>query len=155
MNGSRIERDHLVRKEEGHWRMVTDMGDTVCERVRWDTGSCTGHGCYLGIGDVSTLGGGTALDGNGYSPGIGDGSTLGGGTILGDGTTLGGGVAVGVVDGGASAVLVFQLVKRSRSLDIADSCSWWIVMEASLMVQDRKFRACTSMSSEVTSGWVR
>ena len=41
------------------------MGETVCERVRWATGSCTGEGCYLGIGDGSTLGGGTTLDDDG------------------------------------------------------------------------------------------
>ena len=94
----------------------------MCERVRWDTGSCTGDGRSLGIGYGSTLGGGTTLDGYGCSLVIGDGSTLGGGT------TLGGGIAVGLADGGVSAVLVFQWVKRSRILDITNSCSWWIVV---------------------------
>ena len=80
---------------------------------------------------------------------------LGGGTTLGGGTILGGGAAVGVADGCASDVLVFQWEKTSRSLDIADSCSWWIFVEDSLTAQDKKFRACTILSSEVTSGWVR
>ena len=54
-----------MRKAEGYWRLEADMGETVCEQVRWATGSCTGDGCYLGIGDGSTLGGGTTLDGDG------------------------------------------------------------------------------------------
>ena len=89
------------------------MGETVCEWVRWATGSCTGEGCSLGNWDGSTLGGGTTLVGYGCSLGTGGGSTLGGGTNLGSGTnlgggnTLGGGAAVGVANGGASAVLVF------------------------------------------------
>ena len=125
------------------------MGEMVCERVWWATGSCTGDGCSLGIGDGSTLGGGTTLGGDGCSLGIGDGSILGGGT------TFGGGVAVGLAVGGASAVLVFQWAKRSRSLDIADSCLWWIAVEASLTAQDRKLRTCTILFSEVTYSWVR
>ena len=90
------------------------MGETVCDRVRWATGSCTGDGCSIGIGDGSTLGGGTTLVGDGCSLGIGDGSTLvgvttiGGGTTLGGGTTRGGGATFGVAYRGASAVLVFQ-----------------------------------------------
>ena len=52
-------------------------------------------------------------------------------------------------------VMVFQWEKRSRSLDIADICSWWIVVEAYLTVQDKKLRAWTILSLEVTSGWVR
>ena len=85
--------DQSVRKAEGYRRLAAAMGETVCNRVRWSTGSCNGERCSLGIGDGSTLGGGT---------------------------TLGGGVAVGLSDGGASVVLVFQWAKRSRSLDIAD-----------------------------------
>ena len=83
-------------------------GEMVCERVQWATGSCTGDRCSIGIGDGSTLGGGTTLDGDGCSFGIGYGSTLGGGITLGGCTTFGGGVAVGLADGGASAVLVLQ-----------------------------------------------
>ena len=135
-----------MRKAEGYRRLAAAIGETVCERVRWDTGSFTGVGCSLGIGDGSTLGGGSTLVGDGCSLANGDGSTLGGGT------NLGGGAAVGLANGGASAVLVFQWAKRSRSLDIAGSCSWWIVMEASFTAQDKKFRACTIMSLEVTSG---
>ena len=85
----------------------------------------------------------------------GDGSTLGGGTTLRGGTTIGGGAAVGVADVGASAVLVFQWAKLSRSFIISNSCSWWIVLEASLTAQDKNFRACTILSMEVTSSWVR
>ena len=119
MDGSRKERAHLVRKAEGYWWLSAARGEMVCERVRWDTGSCTGDGCSRGIGNGSTLGGGTTNHGGGCSLGIWDGPTLGGGTTLGVGTTLGGGtthgggtafgggVAVGLADGGTSAVLVF------------------------------------------------
>ena len=48
--GSRIERSHLVRKLDGYRRLEAAMGGTVCERVQWDTGSCTGGGCSLGMG---------------------------------------------------------------------------------------------------------
>ena len=65
MDVSNTERAHLVRKAEGYRRLAADMGETVCERVRWATGSCTGDGCSLGIGYGSTLGVGTTLDGNG------------------------------------------------------------------------------------------
>ena len=87
-------------------------------------GDAVGDGSTLGVGDGSTLGCGT---------------TLVCGTTLGGVTTLGGDNAVGVVDGGARAVLVFQWEKRSRSLEIADSCSWWIFVEAYLTAQDKKF----------------
>ena len=59
-------------------------------------GDAVGDGSTLGVGDGSTLGCGT---------------TLVCGTTLGGVTTLGGGNAVGVVDGGARAVLVFQWAK--------------------------------------------
>ena len=121
MGGSRTERAYFVRKAEGYWWLAATMGETVCEQVRWYTGSCTGDGCSLGIGDGSTLGRGTTLDGDECYLGIGDGSNLGGDTTLGGGTTFGGGVAVGLADGGASVVLGFQWAKRSRSLDIANS----------------------------------
>ena len=52
-------------------------------------------------------------------------------------------------------MLVFQWAKRSRSLDISDSCSWWIFVEASFMAHNKKFRACTILYPEVNSGWVR
>ena len=38
-------------------------------------------------------------------------------------------------------VLVFQWANRSRSLDIAGSCSWWTVVEAFLTAQDNNFSA--------------
>ena len=123
-----------MRKLEGHRQLAAAMGETVCEQVRWATGSCTRDGCSLGIGDGSTIGGVTTLVGYGRSLGIGYGSTLVGGTTLGGGTTIGGGAAVGVADGGASAILVFHWAKRSRRLDISDSCLWWIFVEAYLMV---------------------
>ena len=80
---------------------------------------------------------------------VGDGSTLVGGT------TLGGGDTVGVEDGCASAVVVFQLARRLRSLDISESYWWWTVVEEALTEQDRKFREWTILSSGVISGWVR
>ena len=72
VDGSRTERAHLVSKAEGYRWLAAAMGEMVCEQVWWDTGSCTGYGCSLGIGDVSTLGGGTTLFGGGCSLGIGD-----------------------------------------------------------------------------------
>ena len=72
MDGSRKERAHSVRKSEGYWQLAEAMGETVCEQVRWDTGSCTGDGFSLGIWNGYTLGGGTTIDGDGCSLGIGD-----------------------------------------------------------------------------------
>ena len=53
-------------------------------------------------------------------------STLGGVTTLGGGVSLGGGGggAAGSTAGGVSAVLFFQILNRSRSLEMADNCSW-------------------------------
>ena len=42
MNGSRIERAHLVRKSDGWQRPLAAMLEIVCEHVRWATGSFTG-----------------------------------------------------------------------------------------------------------------
>ena len=57
--------------------------------------------------------------------------------------------------GGVDAVLGIQFVKRSRSFEIAVSCSWWRVAGASLIAQERKFKAWTMRSPSVTVGWVR
>ena len=103
------------------------MGEIVHELVRWATGSFTGVG-GLGEETVGVTGGAA----------VGDGSTLGGGTTLEGVTTLGGGTTlgsrnvVGASAGGASAVVVVQLVKRLRSLEMANSLSWWNVVAASL-----------------------
>ena len=43
--------------------------------------------------------------------------------------------------GGVIAVVVFQLLKRSQILEMADSCLWWTVVAVSLTAQYRKFRA--------------
>ena len=72
MNRSRTDRSHSVMKAEGYRRLAAAIGETVCEQVRWDTGPFTEDGYALGIGGVSTLGGGTTLDGDGCSLGIGD-----------------------------------------------------------------------------------
>ena len=118
------------------------MGEMVCERVWWATGSWTGYA--LGMGWAGGVRG--AVVGYGCYIGIWDVSNLGVGTTLGGVTTLGGGAAVQMVDGGARAVLVFQWEKRSQSLEIDDSCSWWIVVEVSLTEQDKKFRVWTILS---------
>ena len=121
------------------------MGEIVFERVRWVTGSFTIVGGFL----VDTLcGTGGAA--------VWDGCTLGGGTTLGGGIYLGGGDVVVAAAGGASVVVfVFQLVKRLRVLEMADSCSWCNLLAASLKAQGRRLRAWMIMSSGVTSGWVR
>ena len=99
------------------------MGKTVCERLQWETGSFTrvdglgeetvGGAVDAAVGDGSTLGGGTNLGG---------GTTLGSGTNLGGGDAVGGDGVVGLLDGGASAVVVVQFLKRSRSFEMANSC---------------------------------
>ena len=42
MDGSRAERAHLASKAEEYRQLEAAIGETVCEGVRWDTGSCTG-----------------------------------------------------------------------------------------------------------------
>ena len=117
MDGSSTERAHLVRKADGYWWPAASKEETFCERVQWDTGSFTG---VDGLGE-ETLEGSVGASFGGWS-------TLGGGTTLGDGTTLGGVDAVGCdgvvgsLDGGVITVVVVQLLKRSRSLEMANSC---------------------------------
>ena len=89
--------------------------------MRWSTGLFTR---FYGL-EEDTVGGTEGAA-------VGDGSTPGGFTTLDGGTTLGGGDFVGATAGVASAVVVFHLVKRLRSLEMADSCSWWTVVAASL-----------------------
>ena len=43
--------------------------------------------------------------------------------------------------GGVIAVVVFQLLKRSQILEMADSCLWWTVVSASLTAQERILKA--------------
>ena len=43
MDGSRTYRAHLVSKAEGYWRPEAAMGEMVCERVWWATGSWNGY----------------------------------------------------------------------------------------------------------------
>ena len=111
MDGSRIERDHLVRKAEGYWQLAAAMGEMVRDHVRWATvswdGDVLGKDWSGGVrGDV-----------------VGDGSTLGVGGVstLGGCTTFGGVNAVEVSDGGAREVLVFQWAKRSQRSEISNS----------------------------------
>ena len=70
-----------------------------------------------------------------------------------------GAVGLGTVSkgagGGVDTFLGIQFVKRSRSFEIAMSCSWWKVAGASLTAQERKFKAWTMQSPSVTVGWVR
>ena len=71
----------------------------------------------------------------------------------------GGAVGTGTVGeglgGGMAAVLGIQSVKRSRSFEIAVSCSWWMVAGASLTAHERKFKAWTMRSPLVTVGWAK
>ena len=63
---------------------------------------------------------------------------------------LGAGGEGDVIVGGAG-----ELLKRSRSLDMAVSCSWWMVAGEYLTAQERKLRAWTMWSLSVTVSWVR
>ena len=68
---------------------------------------------------------------------------------------VGGDGVVGLLAGGASALVVVQLLKRLWILEMANSCLWCTVVATSLTAKDRKLRAWTILSSRVTSGWVR
>ena len=57
--------------------------------------------------------------------------------------------------GGVRFLDVFQLEKILRSLDMAESCSWWMASGASEIAQERKLRAFTMISDGDTVGWVR
>ena len=99
------------------------------EHVRCVIGSLTlvagGATCGLGyvFGVVVKFEGGTA---SGADSTLECGNTLGGGTTPGGGVALGGdgGDAVGLAPRGFSMVLVFQLLNRSRRLDMAERCLW-------------------------------
>ena len=83
---------------------------------------------------------------------------------------LAGSTRIAVGDGGAGSLMVggdgngvggsmddlgIQLLKRSRRLEMAVSCSWWMVAGASLTAHKRKLSAWTMRSPSVTIGWVR
>ena len=57
--------------------------------------------------------------------------------------------------GGVRVMDAFQLENISRSLDMAESCSWWMALGASDMAQERQLRSCTMQSDGDTVGWVR
>ena len=59
---------------------------------------------------------------------------------------LGRGVIVGVG---------IQCVKMSRSFEMVVSCLWWMAAGASLIAQERKWRACTMRLPFLTVGLVR
>ena len=105
------------------------------------SGDTLGSGATLGIG--ATLGGGTTLGSGGGSWYWTDKASMG---RTGSGTRLG--------VGGVRVVDVFQLEKISRSLDMAESCSWWMASGASEMAQERNLRACKMRSDGDTVGWV-
>ena len=64
-----------------------------------------------------------------------------------------GGGAVGTGDG--IGVPGIQLLKSSRSFEIAVSCLWWMVAGASLMAHERTLSVWKILSPSVTEGWVR
>ena len=65
----------------------------------------------------------------------------------------GAGTRLGV--GGVRVVDVLKLEDISWSLDMAESCSWWMASGASEMAQERKLRACKMQSDGDKVGWVR
>ena len=71
----------------------------------------------------------------------------------GAGAEAAGGIGDGA--GGVAAGVGIQLLKMSRSFEMAVSCSWWIVAGASLIAQERKLSACTMRSPSLTVGCER
>ena len=61
----------------------------------------------------------------------------------------------GDMDGGVMVGLRIQLVKMSRSFEMAVSCSWWMAVGASLIAQERKLRVWRMRSPSLTVGVVR
>ena len=88
---------------------------------------------------------------------------LGGGTAtLRVGTVrVGGGVGVlatggtGELGGGVIVGVGIQFVKILRSFETAVSCLWWMAARASLIIQERRWRAWTMRSLSLTVGLVR
>ena len=71
----------------------------------------------------------------------------------GAGDLMVGGAGEGV--GSFMDALGIQLLKRSRSLEMAVSCSWWMLAGEYLTAHERKFSAWTMRSPSATVGWVR
>ena len=132
---------------------ITNIG-RAWERVRWEMGSqaCTLIGTTIG-GGVITLGGVV--------------TTLGGDELLGCRVVnlgrfcwvaVGSGRAQRMIVGGGEGVggcrvfVGIQLLKISRSFEMAVSCLWWMLAGASLISHDRKFRAWTMRLPSVTVG---
>ena len=61
--------------------------------------------------------------------------------------------ATGSGVGGDRVVDGIELEKRSRSLKMAESCSWWTEVGISFISYDRKLIAWTMRSEEDTVGW--
>ena len=132
---------------------ITNIG-RARERVRWEMGSqaCTLIGTTIG-GGLITLGGVV--------------TTLGGDELLGCRVVnlgrfcwvaVGSGRAQRMIVGGGEGVggcrvfVGIQLLKISRSFEMAVSCLWWMVSGVSLTAHDRKFRAWTMWLPLVTVG---
>ena len=151
----------------GEWSVRERRGLMRCA-TGWEIVEGTGVGGGAGVGRVagrdsgSTLGSGATLESGSTN---GSAVTLCGVTTLGVGRGSwywtvkasmrqdGEGGQLGV--GGVRVVDVFQLDKISRSLEMAESCSWWMAAGASKMAQERKLIACTMRSDRDTVGWVR
>ena len=134
MVASRIEKAQLLMKSECQLRRAAACDVARRDLVWWATGWEGSGGTNFGEGNTVGVGimvGCAAMRGNG--------STLGGGFTLGSGTTLGGGsggwnwtgktgtgrgkYGTGSGVGGDRIVDGIQSENRSRSLDMAESCS--------------------------------
>ena len=114
-------------------------------------------------GGIDTLGVGTTLGWRSAKLGRGcmnrksrserAGATCFSGVVGGTGAVAVGGT--GDIVGGVIAELGIQFVKMLQSFEMAVSCSWWMVVGAYLIAQERKFRVWTMRSPSLTVGWVR
>ena len=57
--------------------------------------------------------------------------------------------------GGDRVVDGIQLEKRSRRLEMDESCSWWTEAEIFVMAHDRNLSKWTMQSTGERVGWVR
>ena len=170
---SRTEKSQSLMKSEGYLRhasawAVRDRRDLVW----WDTSWEVAGGTHFGEGNIARVGamvGYAAIRGNWST--LGGGFTLGSGTTLKSGTTRGGGsggwpwtgktVTGRGGDGTESGVGGYRLVdgiqleKRSRILDMTESCLWWTALGSFVMAHDRKLSAWNMRSERYIVVWVR
>ena len=145
----RTEKSQLFMKSEGYLRRATEWSMRARQDLVWWATSWEGVG-GTHFGEGNTIG-------NGAMVGCAAGSILGGGFTLGSGTTLLGGRrgwpctgrmgtgrgrdGTGSGVGGDRVVDGIQLDKRSRILEMAESCSWWKAEGMCFMAHNRKLSA--------------